>query len=222
MKGMPKNFINYFSVVVVLSLSIALSAQELSVVRLTNEQLELGWKKGVGGYTLETLKVKGTNGWEIMEIAKYQHNVLYASSKPETAPQALYDNTGKEILFPAPQYRYIIPSWQQNTNAVAMNKAGENIVFYPSAVKRVSDTEICFRYENETMRITEKWCMDSLHQNDIKVDFILHSKKTGYYSLATPSLVSIDKYNFQWATVPGIFQALYKRMAMVRESPTYR
>lgn len=52
---MPKNFINYFSVVVVLSLSIALSAQELSVVRLTNEQLELGWKKGVGGYTLETL-----------------------------------------------------------------------------------------------------------------------------------------------------------------------
>lgn len=66
---MPKNFINYFSVVVVLSLSIALSAQELSVVRLTNEQLELGWKKGVGGYTLETLKVKGTNGWEIMEIA---------------------------------------------------------------------------------------------------------------------------------------------------------
>ena len=89
---MPKNFINYFSVVVVLSLSIALSAQELSVVRLTNEQLELGWKKGVGGYTLETLKVKGTNGWEIMEIAKYQHNVLYASSKPETAPQATVTN----------------------------------------------------------------------------------------------------------------------------------
>ena len=54
-----------------------------------------------------------------------------------------------------------------------------------AAVKRVSDTEICFRYENETMRITEKWCIDSLHQNDIKVDFILHSKKTGYYSLAT-------------------------------------
>lgn len=44
---MPKNFINYFSVVVVLSLSIALSAQELSVVRLTNEQLELGWKRAL-------------------------------------------------------------------------------------------------------------------------------------------------------------------------------
>lgn len=151
MKGMPKNFINYFSVVVALSLSVTLSAQELSVVRLANDQLELGWKKGFDGYSLETLKVKGTNGWEIMEIAKYQHSILYASSKPETAPQKLYDNTGKEILFPAPQYRYIIPSWQQNTNAVAMNKAGENMVFHPSAVKRVSDAEICFRYENETM-----------------------------------------------------------------------
>ena len=40
---MPKNFINYFSVVVALSLSVTLSAQELSVVRLANDQLELGW-----------------------------------------------------------------------------------------------------------------------------------------------------------------------------------
>ena len=79
---MPKNFINYFSVVVALSLSVTLSAQELSVVRLANDQLELGWKKGFDGYSLETLKVKGTNGWEIMEIAKYQHSILYASSKP--------------------------------------------------------------------------------------------------------------------------------------------
>ena len=203
---MPKNFIKYFSTGLALSLSVALSAQEQSVVRLANDQLELGWKKGAGGYALETLKVKGTDGWDVMETAKYQHNVLYASSKPETTPQKLYDKTGKGILFPAPQYRYIIPSWQQNTNAVAMNKAGENLVYQPSAVKRISDTEICFYYENETMRITEKWCLDSFHQNDIKVDFIVYPRKAGYYSLATPSLVSIDKYNFQWATVPGIFQ----------------
>ena len=42
---MPKNFINYFSIGVALSLSVALPAQELSVVRLANDQLELGWKK---------------------------------------------------------------------------------------------------------------------------------------------------------------------------------
>ena len=206
MKGMPKNFINYFSIGVALSLSVALPAQELSVVRLANDQLELRWKKDADGYTLETLKVKGSDGWNSMETANYQHNVLYATSKPGTTSQKLYDNTGKEILFPAPQYRYIIPSWQQNTNAVALNKAGENLFFHPSSVKRISDTELCFRYEDETMRITEKWCLDPVHQNDIKVDFILYPKRDGYYSLATPSLVSIDKYNFQWATVPGIFQ----------------
>ncbi len=121
---MPKNFINYFSIGVALSLSVALPAQELSVVRLANDQLELGWKKDADGYTLETLKVKGADGWNSMETANYQHNVLYAASKPGTTSQKLYDNTGKEILFPAPQYRYIIPSWQQNTNAVALNKAG--------------------------------------------------------------------------------------------------
>lgn len=203
---MPKNFINYFSIGVALSLSVALSAQESSVVRLANDQLTLEWKQGADGYALETLKVKGIDGWNSMKTASYQHNVLYASSKPETTPLKLYDKAGKEILFPAPQYRYIIPSWQQNTNAVAMNKAGENLVYQPSAVKRISDMEICFQYEDETMRITEKWWLDPLHHNDIKVDYTLYPKKAGYYSLATPSLVSIDKYNFQWATVPGIFQ----------------
>lgn len=203
---MPKSFIKYTALSAALTLSVALSAQEPSVVRLANNQLELEWKQTSNGYSLEALKVKGANGWNALETANYQHNVLYASSKPETTPQKLYDTAGKEILFPAPQYRYIIPSWQQNTTAVAMNHAGENIVFRPSTVKQVSDTEIHFEYENETMRVTEKWCLDAFHPNDIKVDFILHPKKIGYYSLATPSLVSIDKYNFQWATVPGIFQ----------------
>lgn len=203
---MQNTFIKYCSIGVALSLSTVLSAQESSAIQLANDQLELEWKQGADGYTLETLKVKGINGWNTMETAKYQHNVLYASSKPETTPQKLYDNAGKEILFPAPQYRYIIASWQQNTNAVAMNRAGENRSYHPSAAKRISDTEICFQYEDETMRIMEKWRLDSLYRNDIKVDFILYPKKAGYYSLATPSLASMDKYNFQWATIPGIFQ----------------
>ena len=59
---MPKNFIKYFSTGVALSLSVALSAQEQSVVRLANDQLELGWKKGAGGYALETLKGNGRLG----------------------------------------------------------------------------------------------------------------------------------------------------------------
>ena len=46
---MPKNFIKYFSTGLALSLSVALSAQEQSVVRLANDQLELGWQTGAGG-----------------------------------------------------------------------------------------------------------------------------------------------------------------------------
>lgn len=203
---MPKNFFICFFAGVALSFSVALSAQEQPAVRLANKCLELEWKPGTNGYTLETLKVKDAHGWNSMEAAHYQHSVLYASSKPATTPQKLYDHTGKEILFPAPQYRYIIPSWQQNISAVALNRAGENIVFHPSAVKRSSDTEICFHYEDERMRVTEKWSLDSFYQNDIKVDLKLYPKQAGYYSLATPSLASMDKYNFQWATVPGIFQ----------------
>lgn len=203
---MRKSFIQYICLGMVLGLSTALFAQNSPTVQLVNDQLELEWSQGGNGYTLEILKVKGAEGWNQMEPAKYQHNILYASAKPETTPQTLYDSKGKEILFPAPQYRYIIPSWQQNTTAVAMNKAGENLVYRPTLLKRISNTEIRFQYENETMQVTEKWCLDTLYKNDLKITLTLHPKRSGYYSLATPSLVSIDKYHFQWATVPGIFQ----------------
>ena len=203
---MQKTIISYFSVCVALSFSAILSAQESSMIRLANDQLDLKWKQEANGYILQSLNVKGTNGWTPMEPAKYQRAILYSSVKPETTPQKLYDKTGKEILFPAPQYRYIIPSWQQNTTAVAMNKAGESLAYHPSDVKRISDTEIRFEYENERMRITETWSLDAVHKNDIQLTMVLHPKKSGYYSLATPALASMNKYNFQWATVPGVFQ----------------
>lgn len=203
---MHKSFATYFCLGIVMSISITLSAQNSSSVQLKNKRIELEWNKEDNGYALQTLKVKKADGWSKMEPARYQHHVLYTSTHPESTPQKLYDEAGKEIIFPTPQYRYIIASWEQNTNAVALNTAGENIVYRPSGIKRVSDTEIHFRYENECLQITEKWSLDNTHPNDIKVTMILHPLKSGYYSLSTPSIASIDKYNFTWATVPGIFQ----------------
>lgn len=203
---MRKAFIKYLSVSIMLLLSSALSAQHYPTVLLANDSLELEWKQEAGEYRLEAIKVKGANGWNLLEPAKYQHNVLYSSTKPDPAPQKLYNSIGKEILFPAPQYRYMLPSWKQNINAVALNKAGENKVYRPSVVEYISDKKISFQYEDEMMRIVEEWCLDVSFQNDIRVKCTLYPKTTGYYSLATPSLVSVDKYNFQWATIPGIFQ----------------
>lgn len=191
---------------IILSASMTLKAQQPDHLHLKNDRIELEWIKVADGYTLRTLNVKGEGGWKEMSPAKYQHHMLYAADKPETTPQQLYDESGKEIHFLDPKYRYIIPTWEQNIGAVSLNTAGKHVAYTPSAPIQVSDTEIWFRYENDWAEITEKWSLDQACSNDIRLTLVLRAKKEGYYSLSTPSLAAIDKHNFTWATVPGIFQ----------------
>lgn len=203
---MRKFSVKYFSLILALCLNIAVLAHESSEVTLKNEVLELVWRKDVQGYVLQILKTKIGERWENIDIAKYQHNIIYASDKPASLPQKLYDNAGRKITFPDPQYRYIIPSWEQNITSVALNTAGTSLVYYPSEATQISDQEVQFVYENDFIRIIESWSLDRQYGEDIRVTLSLKAKQRGYYSMASPSLASFDKKNFKWATIPGILQ----------------
>lgn len=203
---MRKYSVKYFILVLALCFNITVLAQGPSKVNLKNETLELVWEKDIRGYVLQILKTKIGGEWRDMDIAKYQHNILYASTKPVSLPQKLYDNAGREIIFPDPQYRYIIPSWEQNITSVALNTAGTNIVYKPCTAEQISDQKVQFSYENDLLRIVELWTLDSQYKGDICVTLSLYPKQEGYYSMASPSLVSLDKHDFEWATIPGIFQ----------------
>lgn len=180
-------------------------ADGVGLPALVSESLELGWDASECGIRLSTIKVRGAEGWKTLEPAKYQHRVLYSAEKPGTEPLAIYDATGKEIVFPDPQYRYIVATWQQNNTAVALNRAGENIVYLPGSF-RVEDDTVVLCYDNGMMSIEEKWSLDSGHDGDVKVGMTLTAKRDGYWSLSSPSLAVADKYDFQWATVPGLYQ----------------
>lgn len=188
------------------STALSASAADGKPVRLSTGGVELQWTQTPKGYLLESVRVNGNDGWTDLAPAMYQHHVLYSPVKPETTPQTLYDAAGKEISFPDPQYRYIIPSWQQNTTATALNRAGESLVFLPSEAGQYSEKRVKFIHEDGGMKVVETWEADPHHATDIKVTVTLYPKKDGWWSLSTPSIAVMDKYDFTWATVPGIFQ----------------
>lgn len=170
---------------------------------LASENLRICWSVTDSGVELGKVEVRGGNGWKTMPLARYGHRVLYAAEKPGTEPLRLYDAQGREMVFPEAQYRYILASWQQNNTAVSLNKAGEDIVYVPDSYRTVGDA-IVLCYGNGIMEIEEKWSIDDF--GDIRVEMTLLAKKSGWWSLASPSIAVADKYDFRWATVPGIYQ----------------
>lgn len=180
-----------------MALSAAVSAQTLD-----NGTIRLQWKHGKEGYVLKTVKLDGHS----MDVAENQHRILYSADKPSTAPETLYDAEGKVIAFPDPQYRYIIATWQQNITPVSLNRAGESHAYFPQSYRRLDDGSLVFSYEDSLMRVEEKWALDREFGNDIHIGITLTAKQDGWWSISSPNVVTADKDDFTWATVPGLCQ----------------
>lgn len=169
-------------------------------------RLRLGWKRDIAGYVLDEVSVKGEDGWKTLSPAICQNHILYSPDKPGTEPETIYDRQGREIRFPEPEYRYVIPSWEQNISPVSLNTAGESIAYFPETAEMESDSRISFHHEDNRMEITQKWSICGEWENDIRIDLTVIPKTSGFWSISSPSVTSSDKNDFTWATVPGIFQ----------------
>ncbi|GAB3420522.1 hypothetical protein GCM10027516_17150 [Niabella aquatica] len=119
--------------------------------------------------------------------------------------QPIMDKSGKEIKFPEPEYRYIIPAWRANTSAVSMNKEGRALSFFPQQYK-TDGSGLIFQQKTAVATIEAVWQLDPVYKNDLLVSIRLTADAPGYYSIASPALAVSDKNQFQWACIPGLFQ----------------
>lgn len=174
---------------------------------LVNNGLKLLWENKEGQWHLGSISVKDKTHWQQLPHASGEYTLLYAKEKPGNTPVTLYDKTGKPIIFPEPQYRYIIPLWNAALQPVPMNTAGEAIHGYPSAVKKNGNNELTFVTENDKALITARWQLDEKFPSDILVEISLEAKQEGYYSLATPTLATIPENELAWGGIPGYFQS---------------
>ncbi|MBS0030395.1 glycerophosphoryl diester phosphodiesterase [Chitinophaga sp. 22321] len=184
----------------------ALPANAQQQVLLSNGSLQLSWANQNGQWHVKNISVKDKDRWEELPHVSGEYTLLYAKEKPGNIPVTLYNKTGQAIIFPEPQYRYIIPLWEAALQPVPMNTAGEAIHFYPSAVRKAPG-ELTFTAENEKAVITSQWRLDETFGGDVLVEISLEAKQEGYYSLATPTLATVAEKELAWAGIPGYFQS---------------
>lgn len=173
---------------------------------LSNPALQLSWVNKNGQWHMKNISIKDKDHWQQLPHTSGEYTLLYAKDKPENTPINLYDKSGKKIIFPEPQYKYIIPLWEAALQPVPMNTAGEAIHFYPASVKNSGD-QLTFTAENNKAVITSRWRLDTAFNTDVLVEILLQAKEDGYYSLASPTLATVPESELAWAGIPGYFQS---------------
>lgn len=166
-------------------------------ISLGNGRVQLTWQPANSGYRLSNVTVDGVK----CNVAVGSHSVVYSQSKP-SVESVSPDVYGADGTFPEPQYRYIIPTWKESTTQVSLNTAGNEYRFMPAVITRVADDSLTMTYGNEICNVVETWSIDNA--GDIRVSQTLTAKTDGYFSLSTPSLVSISGKDLDYAIIPGV------------------
>lgn len=190
-------------VILVLLLPVLFWCCEDETSTLQNDRLRISWKKDQNGWKIASLQLNDVNTWKDVNIPSGEYTFLYSSDKPDTSSVIMKTNTG--VVFPESIYRYQTAFWKQATNAIALNTAGEAFHFFPTACTGEVE-ELKFSAENSVASVYATWALDKNFPTDIVVHQTLVVKKAGYFSLLSPTLLTVPEKDVAWATVPGYFQ----------------
>jgi hypothetical protein len=171
-------------------------------VQLQNDQLTIKWS-GNDEAKIDEIVIQTDSNRSSLATPSGEYTLLYSKGRPDSIPTIFKTVTG--VSFPEPIFKYQIEHWKRSTSPVTLNTAGEAFHFYP-AVDKAIENEIYFSKELPVATITATWKLDPVYKSDIVVTQRLVAKQDGYYSLATPSLTTVQTEDLAWATVPGYFQ----------------
>ena len=190
----------------VFTLLIGLSAFRADPpLQLSNSRLRLSWQNSPNGWSINSIEMNGKGKWQSVGRPSGEYTLLYSAEKPDTVPAENFKTiTGDD--FPDPVYKYQVSKWKQSILPVPMNTAGKAYEFYPQSAHAEGKNKLVFEQETDVASISSEWMFDPAFPSDILVTQTFKTKKAGYFSLASPSLLNIDEKEMRWATVPGYFQ----------------
>ncbi len=173
-------------------------------IELSNDQIQIKWTQSSGGWIISDLSIRTEENWKKIEHTSGEYVLLYTDQKPEIEPQEeLLTDTGDP--FPGESYKYIVPTWAKRTAPVNLNTAGKELKFYPDKADKLTELSVKFTKSTDWGEISSVWTLESQQATDITIKQVMKSTQAGYYSLASPTLVTIPESELQWATVPGYF-----------------
>lgn len=171
---------------------------------LENDHLKLRFQKSNDGWKVDEVLVEDNKAWKSIGIPSGKYTLLFNEGKPDSISTIFKTNTG--VVFPEKVYRYQQDFWKSATEPVSLNTAGQTFSFFPKEARSARPGEIVFTDDNEYATLKATWTIDEKFPTDIVVSQQAIVKKDGYFSLASPSLVTIEENDMAWATVPGYFQ----------------
>lgn len=171
---------------------------------LENDNLYLEWVKTSQGYEIKNLSILNNSSKLNVPGPSGKYNLIFSTEKPNETPDwASFDEGVKD--FTDSSYILIYKRWHQNLSPVALNTAGENTSFFPQKATLKSGKAM-FEEETSNSKIHSTWELDKKYGNDILVTMELTALSSGYFSLATPSIATVDEKQLAWGMIPGHFQ----------------
>lgn len=184
------------------------TAQAQQTLRLENAQLRIVWQKTGEGWKIQRAEVKKGTRWDKSLTPSGEYTLLFTEEKPSTeSAQTFEKSTGGK--FPEDNYHYQQVQWKESTTAVALNTAGKAYHFFPENGKQTGENRLQFTHETDVATIQTDWSFDETFGTDIRINQTIIPKKQGYFSLATPTLVTLSESKMSWSAVPGYFQGNY-------------
>ena len=174
-------------------------------IRLENDHIHITWVNTNKGWQIQQLQLQVNHQWQNLPHPSGEYTFIYSEEKPTDKPDTVFKTiTGKP--WPDTVYKYQINVWKQSTSPVSLNTAGQAYHFFPATAKASGKNLVVFTQETALAIIQSEWKLDERFKGDVQVTQKLICKKDGYYSVASPSLLTIDEKELEWATVPGYFQ----------------
>ncbi|GHB79811.1 glycerophosphoryl diester phosphodiesterase [Persicitalea jodogahamensis] len=178
-------------------------------VQLANDHIRIHWQNSAQGWRIQEVAVRQGTKWTKKTLTPSgEYTLLYSTTKPSTKPSETFEKSTGGV-FPEENYHYQQQQWGESTNAASLNTAGTPYYFYPKNVDAVSKSHLRFTSETEVATVVTDWKLNEKYPTDMVVTQTLTPKKQGFFSLASPSLGTVDRKDMAWATVPGYFQGNY-------------
>lgn len=191
-----------------LTLGFVPIAEAQKSLELANDHLRIQWKNSPQGWQIQKVSVKKGNQWDTQLTPSGEYTLLYSETKPSTeAAQTFEKTTGG--TFPEENYHYQAEQWKESTTAVSLNTAGKAYYFFPTAGKIVGKNHLQFTSETGVATLTTDWKLDAKYPTDVVVTQTLTPKIPGFFSLASPSVATVEVAKMGWTSVPGYFQGNY-------------
>lgn len=110
---------------------------------------------------------------------------------------------GKQLMIPSGYYNIIYHKGAPAAGRVTRDIEGKDHTFYPSEAIKLEDGSIQFSRSLEVADIKAIWKIDPDYPTDIRVSYTLTARQNGCFSIANPTIATIEKENLSWAMIPG-------------------